>query len=190
MLHKAWNSKGEVPYCFLRSSIKFQGHTGQNITDFDPNWAFPDYRPVAAFKSLRFALFSKVRVGAKEGGSHYWEMAVAITCGYGGYLLPLLAAHSSLSVKSPEVQLNSCARLSPVPLMQWDTVASPLANGNAFLTHWDRDQMADIFQTTFSNAFSWMKIFEFQLIFHGSLFLRVQQYSSIGSNNGMAPNKW
>ena len=57
MLHKAWNSKGEMPYCFPRSSIKFQGHTGQNITDFDPNWAFPDYRPVAAFKSLRFALF-------------------------------------------------------------------------------------------------------------------------------------
>ena len=56
MLHKAWNNKGEMPYCFPRSSIKFQGHTGQNITDFDPNWAFPDYRPVAAFKSLRFAL--------------------------------------------------------------------------------------------------------------------------------------
>ena len=34
MLHKAWNSKGEMPYCFPRSSIKFQGHTGQNITDF------------------------------------------------------------------------------------------------------------------------------------------------------------
>ena len=58
MLHKAWNSKEEMPYCFPRSSIKFQGHTGQNITDFDPNWAFPDYRPVAAFKSLRFALFA------------------------------------------------------------------------------------------------------------------------------------
>ena len=56
MLHKAWNSKGEMPYCFPRSSIKFQGHTIQNITDFDPNWAFPDYRPVAAFKSIRFAL--------------------------------------------------------------------------------------------------------------------------------------
>ena len=56
MLHKAWNSKGEMPYCFPRSSIKFQGHTVQSITDFDPNWAFPDYRPVAAFKSLRFAL--------------------------------------------------------------------------------------------------------------------------------------
>ena len=57
MLHKAWNSKEEMPYRFPRSSIKFQGHTVQNITDFDPNWAFPDYRPVAAFKSLRFALF-------------------------------------------------------------------------------------------------------------------------------------
>ena len=60
MLHKAWNSKGEMPYCFPRSSVKFQGHTVQNITDFDPNWAFPDYRPVAAFKSLRFALFLAV----------------------------------------------------------------------------------------------------------------------------------
>ena len=57
MLYKAWNSKEEMPYCFPSSSIKFQGHTGQNITDFDPNWTFPDYRSVAAFKSLRFALF-------------------------------------------------------------------------------------------------------------------------------------
>ena len=37
-----------------------------------------------------------IKFGAKEGGSHYWKMAVAITCGYGRYLLPLLAAHSSL----------------------------------------------------------------------------------------------
>ena len=48
-----------------------------------------------AFFCFFFIFFPKVRVGAKEGGSHYWEMAVAITCGYGGYLLPLLAAHSS-----------------------------------------------------------------------------------------------
>ena len=43
--------------CFPRASIKFQGHMVQNITDFDQNWAFPDRRPVAPFKSLRFALF-------------------------------------------------------------------------------------------------------------------------------------
>ena len=69
MLHKAWNSKGEVPFCFSRSSIKFQGYTGQNITDFDPNWAFPDYRPVAAFKSLRFALFKVIRQISRSHGS-------------------------------------------------------------------------------------------------------------------------
>ena len=42
MMHKAWCSIEEVPFCFPRSSIKFQGHTGQKIADFDPKWAFPD----------------------------------------------------------------------------------------------------------------------------------------------------
>ena len=41
---------------------------------------------------------------------------------------------------------------------------------NSFLMHWDQDKMADIFQT-FSNAFSWMKIFQLWLKFHWSLFL-------------------
>ena len=114
MVHRAWSSIVEVPYCFSRSYVKFQGHTALKIIEFDPNWAFPDsnsslnspmamkcctkletakerypivfqghpsnfkvtrdktspiltqigrfriighYRPVAAFKSLRFALF-------------------------------------------------------------------------------------------------------------------------------------
>ena len=35
-------------------------------------------------------------------------------------------------------------------------------------------QTAAIFQTTFSNVFYWMKIFEFRLEFHCSLFLRFQ----------------
>ena len=30
------------------------------------------------------------------------------------------------------------------------------------LIHWGRDKMAAISQTTFSNAFSWMKKYEFQ----------------------------
>ena len=42
------------------------------------------------------------------------------------------------------------------------------------LAHWGRDKMAAIFQTTFSDAFSWMKRYEFRLKFHLSLFLRVQ----------------
>ena len=42
MMHKAWRSIEEVPYCFSRSYIKFQGHTALKIFEFDPNWAFPD----------------------------------------------------------------------------------------------------------------------------------------------------
>ena len=42
MMHKAWSSIEEVPYCFSRSYVKFQGHTVLKIVDFDPKWAFPD----------------------------------------------------------------------------------------------------------------------------------------------------
>ena len=43
-----------------------------------------------------------------------------------------------------------------------------------YLTHWGRDKMDAISQTTFSNAFSWMKMCEFWLTFQWSLFLGVQ----------------
>ena len=42
------------------------------------------------------------------------------------------------------------------------------------LSYWGRDKMAAMFQTTFSNGFSWKKMFEFWLKFHRSLFPRVQ----------------
>ena len=42
------------------------------------------------------------------------------------------------------------------------------------LTHWGRDKMDAISQTTFSNEFSWMKMYEYRLKFYLSLFLRVQ----------------
>ena len=42
------------------------------------------------------------------------------------------------------------------------------------LTYWCPDKMAAIFQKTFSNAFSWIKIYEFWLRFHWSLFPMVQ----------------
>ena len=43
-----------------------------------------------------------------------------------------------------------------------------------FKTHWGRDKTDAILQTTFSNAISWMKMVEFRLKFHWSLFLKVQ----------------
>ena len=41
-----WNDAqsclGEVPYCFSRSFVKFQGHRALKIVEFDPDWACPD----------------------------------------------------------------------------------------------------------------------------------------------------
>ena len=42
MMHRAWSSIVEVPYCFSKSYVKFQGHTALKIVEFDPNWVFPD----------------------------------------------------------------------------------------------------------------------------------------------------
>ena len=42
MMYKDWSRIEEVPYYFSRFSVKFQGHKGKNISDFEPNWAFPD----------------------------------------------------------------------------------------------------------------------------------------------------
>ena len=56
MMHKVWCDVEEVPYNFSRSSIKFQGHTGWKNWLFEANLS-QITRPVAAIKSLRFALF-------------------------------------------------------------------------------------------------------------------------------------
>ena len=42
------------------------------------------------------------------------------------------------------------------------------------LTFWGRDKMAAISQTTFSNAFSWMKMQEFRLRFNWNMFERFE----------------
>ena len=46
------------------------------------------------------------------------------------------------------------------------------------VTHGGRDKMEAMSQTTFQNAFSWMKMFKFRLIFHSSLFPRLQLTTS------------
>ena len=53
-----------------------------------------------------------------------------------------------------------------------DLITPPCPRVYGVLTHWGRDKMTAVFQTTFSTAFSWMKMDEFRLGFHWSLFLR------------------
>ena len=46
--------------------------------------------------------------------------------------------------------------------------------GKRRVTHWGRDSIAVISQTTFLNAFSWIKMHELRARFHLSLFLRLE----------------
>ena len=70
-------------------------------------------------------------------------------------------------------------RFHQIGIALQDQVIIGLGNGLSLVrrqpvTHWGRDKMAVISQTTFSNAFSWMKMYDFRLIFHWSLFPRVE----------------
>ena len=53
MMHKAWSSIEEVPYCFSRSSVKFQGHMEQKNIDFDQIGRFRTVTPVWIHQWLR-----------------------------------------------------------------------------------------------------------------------------------------
>ena len=93
---------------------------------------------------------------------------------------------SSRSYNISESSLTSkCEQISKgnVQILFQDTV--PLFNtfprlmlctnyGDNELTHWGRDQIDAMSQTTFSNAFSRMKMNEFRIGFHWSLFLRFE----------------
>ena len=67
---------------------------------------------------------------------------------------------------------HTCRYTPYLPHWLWNSVRQN--STEALLTHWGRDRMDAISQTTFSSALSWMKMFEFRLKFHWSLFLRVQ----------------
>ena len=69
MLHKAWN--GEMAFYFPRSSIKFQGHTVQNITDFDPNLCVSGLEAGRSFQIPQICL---VKFGVDLMGANFQEL--------------------------------------------------------------------------------------------------------------------
>ena len=97
---------------------------------------------------------------------------------------PVLPKWLSQRVSNTVHVLNLLWNMGPVQC--WCSVSLPSHNE---LTHWRWDKMATVSQTTFSNAFYWMKTWisiniSLKLVSKGH-----QQYSSIGSNNGLAPTR-
>ena len=77
MMHKAWSSIEEVPYCFSRSSVKFQGRTAIKIVEFDPNWAFPDCN--SSFNSpMATKWCTKLEVAWKRCPIVFWRSSVKL----------------------------------------------------------------------------------------------------------------
>ena len=76
---------------------------------------------------------------------------------------------ASLAAARPTARTVTTIPLQPGGLRgkKWPTL-------DIQLTHWGRDKMAAIFQTTFTNAFSWMEMYNLRLSFHWSLFPGVQ----------------
>ena len=73
----------------------------------------------------------------------------------------------------PKLYLQSCCDVCNF-MLYYTAIYQEFIVSPAGLTHWGRDKMDAISQTPFSSAFSWMKISEFRLKVHWSLFPRVQ----------------
>ena len=97
--------------------------------------------------------------------------------GLSGWQAVVLCATMMVSVDR-----RHCGRLPKCPgfvsVKRYGAIVNIAGNGRAASyspwSLWGQDKMAAILQMAFSNTFSWMKIFEFQLRFHWSLFPRVQ----------------
>ena len=92
----------------------------------------------------------------------------------GGNSQSVFSAFSNISAGSMATMRRK-RRVStlPNPKKMYEEVRK-LWDGVYQVTHWGRDKIDSISQTTFSSAFSWLKMFEFWLKLHRSLFLRVQ----------------
>ena len=77
-----------------------------------------------------------------------------------------------LNLKCPKVSRGLVDRFNSWLLISGNVFET--IDNRKMLTHWGRYKMAAIFQTTFSNAFSWMEMYEFRLLFHWSLFPRFE----------------
>ena len=77
------------------------------------------------------------------------------------------AAHTSPRVSALRRTQDICDSYDRPSKIQGGLMCSLLTSDCILpLTHWDRANMAAIFRTTFCKAFSWMKMYEFRLIFH------------------------
>ena len=83
--------------------------------------------------------------------------------------------HCQLYTPGPQIsQIVTAFTWQQTPFSTNQNTGVRFTNHFPALTHWARDEMNNISQTTFSKVFSSIKMFEFRLKFHWNLFPMVQ----------------
>ena len=136
-----------VPYMLFNINFGLQYPENSLLNDFN------------TFRGLKFFLFN------------YFSFGICINS-WNNVLSPLVYLYYSLHPMLLQISWLGKMWLWRQQGLFATQVRPRCVTGSAFLqqisillTHWGRDKMADVFQTTFSNGFSYMKIYEFRLIF-------------------------
>ena len=137
-----------------------------NITFLYHNWTNS--------KCLRLKVYSQFLSSTpwKVSSDFTTKICCEICCDVG--LIPFCCARWSFQLSSLEAFFSLEKYPSACVTFSHEYLCWQFSATVTELTLWGRGKMATISQTTFSNASSWMKMFEFRLRFHWSLFLGVQ----------------
>ena len=122
------------------------------------------HRNTAAFHYTQHLVFTSLII------LHYWHLTPPQSTSRCDPCCPKM---QSQLATAPKPHLQICLFITTIVVTDGDQWESKAKQGKGKLTHWGRDKMDAIFQMTLSNAFSWMKMYEFWLKFHWRLFLRV-----------------
>ena len=89
---------------------------------------------------------------------------------FANYIYQYNTSPRILILLAPSHYLKQCWTVVKMSSVKWWQFCLSLN----VLTHWDWDKMATVSQLTFSNAFSWMKMYEFLSKFQWNLFRIIQ----------------
>ena len=143
-------------YVKIHHVCLFVGHFNYWFTGGSCEWA-----------KLNITLMN-AHVSAKTKGSESWTLLIV-------QHVPMNTDQfAGTNRKTSSISHTKSQHLNVSCILLQLSSLNPLKPGHEVLTHWGRDKMDAISQTTSSSGFSWMKMFEFRLKFQWSLFLSVQ----------------
>ena len=130
-------------------------------------WSNKQFSSSSSSSQLTLWHLFPCNVSLNTEGYHLYEfilnhmMSTLYRWCYFPHTMPLVTAFPRL-ITSKVTDYDS-SRIAPNQMREADWLFNSLALGGVLimLTHWDWDEMITIFQLTFSNAFSWMRIVVF-----------------------------